>query len=156
MDDANALNVALAARRYLSGELPEQPDREEHLRGSFDDPHQAAWRVAALLRLYAYGFPADQMHRVLACSAIEVSVCLDELRNHLPDTESARAFLEQREAAVSDLGTIAGSADEALTLLQFWNGRWLDDDVLPQEILPRDVPSDGVGVSRDEEVDFTR
>ena len=139
LTDVKESRTRRLVRRYVEGEVRERGPRNVPEEGT-----EGIQRVHAVLLLYSRGFPTELIHDVLWCSCSEVEEHLNELREHFPDAEAAKVFLEnsyrseiqpecqlkrgsaRRSVATESLKVSAGARD-ALDMLDYWTSRWLDE-----------------------------
>jgi len=126
-------------RQYVEGEV-----RERGPRNIPEEGPGGIQRVHAVLLLYSRGFPTELIHDVLWCSCSEVEEHLNELREHFPDAEAAKVFLENgyrseiqpecqlkhgsvRCSVATEFLKVSAGARDALDMLDYWTSRWLDE-----------------------------
>ena len=118
---------------------------EGYLEGRFDDEagpsgpvpaHDGAWRVRSVLVLLDQSFPEQLIHEVLWCSEEDARAMIDVIRQHLPDADTVRAFLDKRSGKKSpspkvreDSSLCLDSEDvkQALSMLEYWTDHWLQE-----------------------------
>ncbi len=81
--------LRLLLKRFLRRQLKQAEPSATPLVSSPD----VAAKLRAILLLRAYGFPTERIHEVLACSRIDVAVCVEQFDRRFSSADAMKSFL---------------------------------------------------------------